>query len=298
MTVRYCLIDIGTNNVLLLLAEVDAGSYHVIERLNRISALAEGMQAGNLSQDGIDRVKMILAEYMTISEKYNAKPVLIGTSALRDAKNRYLLEDWLENEYSIPLRLISGSEEARLNGIANRDEFTPRNMLLFDIGGGSTEFTLIIDNQIRDCVSLELGIRRFHNRFGDNAFREISYIKNKLETINIEKPSDAVVIGIGGTVTSLAAMLQNMTVYDENKVYRYQIMRDDLNELIDDISDCTEQKLLEKISFNPLSKALLMAGGLIVREIIAHFNASDFFVSDRTWQFGVLKEIITGRYIV
>ncbi len=189
-------------------------------------------------------------------------------------------------------------KKARFNGIANINEFTAENLLLFDIGGGSTEFTLIIEGKVSECQSIDLGIRRFHNRFGDNAFKEINYIRNKLEKINIEIPSDAVLIGIGGTVTSLAAMLQNMTVYDEHKVHKYQIMRDDLNELLDEISDCPEQKILERIAFNPLSKALLMAGGIIVREIIAHFNASDFFVSDRTWQYGVLKEIITGRYKV
>ncbi|MDP8219949.1 MAG: hypothetical protein P9X26_01270 [Candidatus Stygibacter frigidus] len=298
MTNRYCLIDIGTNNVLLLLAEIDTGEYHIIKRLNRISALAEGMEAGNLSKDGIDRVKNILREYITIAEKYDAEPVLIGTSALREAENRYILEDWLEKEYSIPLRLITGDEEARLNGIANINEFTHENILLFDIGGGSTEFTLITKGEIRDIQSIDLGIRRFHNRFGDEAYQEVGYLRLKLNLITIRIPSGTMLVGIGGTVTSLAAMLQNMTVYNENKVHKYQITKVQLDKLFSEIANTPEDQVLERIAFNPLSKALLMAGGIIVREIIAHFNASNFFVSDRTWQYGVLKEIITGRYVV
>jgi len=298
MTNRYCLIDIGTNNVLLLLAEVDAGGYRIIERLNRISALAKGMKDGYLSLEGLKRVKQILREYLTIAEKYNAQPVLIGTSALREAGNRYLLEDWLQKEYFIPLRLITGYEEARLNGVANCDEFATRDMLVFDIGGGSTEFTLIVDNNIEECSSIALGIRRLHNMFGDNAYKEIRYLRNKLNTISFSKPSESVMVGIGGTVTSLAAMLQNLTVYNENKVHKYQVNKDDLDELLEEIAIMPEEKVAERIAFNPLSKALLMTGGIIVREIIAHFNASNFFVSDRTWQYGVLKEIITGRYVV
>jgi len=280
------------------MAEVENGAFRVIKRLNRISALAKGMQSGSLKDSGLQSVQRILTEYLAFARSQSAQPIIIGTSALREAENSYILANWLQQEYNFLLHLISGEEEARFNGIANINEFEQKDILLFDIGGGSTEFTLIIDGRVQECQSLELGIRRLHNKFGDTAFQEIDYITRKLNSVNINKPPAAILTGIGGTVTSLAGMQQSMTIYDEKKIHKYQISQLMLNELITRIKHCPENVLPELIPYNPVTKALLLTGATIVREIIARFNASDFFVSDRTWQYGVLAEIITGRYII
>ncbi len=298
MNKTYCLIDIGTNNVLLLLAEIQADGFRVLKRLNRISALGAGMKAGILQSDGIFRTQKILEEYIQIAHDHNTCPVLIGTSALREAENNYILRKWLSENYDLYLNLITGSEEARLNGLANINEFKDAELLLFDIGGGSTEFTLIKNKKISSCVSIGLGIRKMYNEFSDDACHQTEYIRNLLNSLTIKIPPSAILIGIGGTVTTLAALLQRIVLYDESSVHKYKILASQLDILLDRIQDSPENEIIDLIPFNPTNKALLLTGGLIVREIIAHFSVLDFFVSNRTWQYGVLSEIITGRYKV
>ncbi len=296
MDKTYCLIDIGTNNVLLLLAEIQADGFRVLKRLNRISALGSGMKAGMLQTAGIIRTQKILEEYIQIAHDHNARPVLIGTSALREAENSYILRKWLSENYDLYLNLITGKEEARFNGLANINEFNDSDLLLFDVGGGSTEFTLIKNKKISWCESIDLGIRRMYNAFGDDACHQTDYIRNLLNSLTIQKPPATILVGIGGTVTTLAALLKGIVMYDESSVHKYKIFASQLDILMNRIQDSPEEEIIDLIPFNPTSKALLLTGGLIVREIIARFSAFDFFVSDRTWQYGVLSEIITGRY--
>jgi exopolyphosphatase/pppGpp-phosphohydrolase len=96
-------------------------------------------------------------------------------------------------------------------------------------------------------------------------------------------------------VTSLAAILRHLK-NDRNAVHGYLITLKELDKLLDFVIMIPEHRVLELLPFNPVGKSFLLTGGMIVREIIARFSAHSFFVSDRTWQYGVLQEIITGRF--
>lgn len=293
---KYCLIDIGTNNVLFLLAETENDSYQVLQRLNRVSQLGKGMKGHCLDIGGINRLKLILDEYIEIACEHTAETILIGTSALREADNADLIRDWLSEKYDLPLNTITGEEEARYNGIANLDQFQGKDFLLFDIGGGSTELTLISEKRVKTCLSIKLGIQRINNRLGFDHKKQREYIRKVLWELTIERAENCLMIGIGGTATSLAALILRQREYDETQIQGYRISKKKLEQVYADILNSTEAEVQSMISFNPISKNLLLSGTLIVREMIARFNSPDFFVSDQTWQFGVLKEIVKGRF--
>ncbi|MCF7918504.1 MAG: hypothetical protein K9N06_01140 [Candidatus Cloacimonetes bacterium] len=290
------IIDIGTNNVQLLIADITLDGLTILKRDSRISALAENMKYNLLSGEGILRTFGIIEEFVTISRQYNCEIHLIATSAAREAKNIEVLRNLLRDKFALKLQIISGEEEARLNGLANINEFKATSLLLFDIGGGSTEFTFIRSNEIIRTESIKLGIRRLHNQFGDNTWQETEHIKNKLQVLKIKIDNDTVLAGIGGTVTSLGAMLQDMKVYDETLVQGFKIWNADIDGIYNKILTMSDEQVPLLIPFNPLTRPLLLTGIIIVREIIAHFKGCCFFVSDRTWQLGVLEEIRSGRW--
>ncbi len=293
---KFCLIDLGTNNAIMLLAEVDNAHYKVINRINRISALGEGMKDCLLQTPAIIRLQDIIAEFLHIASDSNAIPIIIGTSALREAKNSHLIQQWLNKKYHLHLKTISGTQEAYYNALANLDQFDYCSMLLFDIGGGSTEFSLIDNNNISSNYSINLGIRRLYNKYADLASAQIVTIRNLIASVNINMPNHTVLINSGETATSLAVILQKIAGSREIPPHKSRITLSQLDNLINFINDSDDNTISELSPANPLNKTLILTAAIITREIIARFNALDFFVSDRTWQFGVLMEIIAGRF--
>lgn len=288
---RFAIIDIGSNNVLLLIAEADEYNERTLYRESRISELSKGMYDRILTPEGITNTAEIIKDYLETAMRYHAKPVLIATSASREALNFKDLQDSLWQFSDERIKVISGEQEDFYNGLAHIYEFIADSKLLFDLGGGSTEFTLIENYQIKETVSVELGIRRLSNQFGYEAWKQTDHIKDLLNNVRTKTTKGTVFIGIGGTVTSLAAILLGMQEYSAEDVHGTILRKDDLDKLFVKIHEMPPEKVPDLIPFNPISKALLLSGLNIIREIIAHFKAPHIFVSDRTWQYGVLQEL-------
>ena len=106
----YCVIDVGTNNVLLIIASVNA-RINIIKRGSKISALGRDMRDGFLDIEAIDRTKFILTDFIKIAHEFTKKIIVVGTSCSRDAKNISLLSDWLKDKYQINYHIIFGDEE-------------------------------------------------------------------------------------------------------------------------------------------------------------------------------------------
>jgi exopolyphosphatase/guanosine-5'-triphosphate,3'-diphosphate pyrophosphatase len=296
MSQNKAIIDIGSNNVLLLIAQLQQKGELTLHRASRISELAKDMKDGMLAEAGIDRTLSIIRSYIAIARRFDSEIFLIATSAARDAVNINKLSMPLLNEYGLQLHIISGEEEAKFNGLANLNEFDAESLLVFDIGGGSTEFSLIQNQEITGKQSIDLGIRRLDNLFGNNAWQERVYIKKCLNEISIKPSKETMLVGVGGTVTSLAAMLLGLKKYDEKLVHGYKISCDDIENTLEKVKSLSAEQVPQLLPFNPISRSLLLTGIIIVREVIALFNAPVFFVSDRTWQYGILAEIRHGRW--
>ena len=207
----YSIIDVGTNNVLMLIATKENSNIKILHRGSSISALGKNIKDNILTKAAIARTRIILKEFIKISNKYTEKIIIIGTSCSRDSRNIDILSKWLKSKYKINYRIISGEKEAYFNGLANIHEFNQHNeMILFDVGGRSTEFTFIKNKKIIAIQTLKLGIRRMQNRFNSNYESKIQRTRDILKEVKIPDLENPVIIGIGGTVTSLVSIQNNL----------------------------------------------------------------------------------------
>ncbi|NQV17765.1 MAG: hypothetical protein HQ534_04400 [Armatimonadetes bacterium] len=287
----YSIIDIGTNNVLMLIATRENNNIKVLHRSSSISALGKNIKDNILTKAAITRTKTILKEFIRTSKKYTENIIIIGTSCSREARNIDILSKWLKTKYEINYRIISGEQEAYFNGLANIREFSQHNeMILFDVGGGSTEFTFIKNREIISNQTLQLGIRRLQNRFNSNYESKIQKTKDILEELQIPVLENPVIIGIGGTVTSLVSIQKNLKKYNPEIVHKSKITKKGLYILLEKLKKSSILDIASLIPFDPLRSDILATGTMIVKEIIDFFEVKEFYVSDRGFQFGVLMQ--------
>ena len=285
----YSVIDVGTNNVLLLIS-TSGTNPEIFLRRSATSALGKDMKDGMLTEAGILRAQKILAEFIALSKEFTQKIIIIGTSCSREAKNIGLLTDWLWQNYKINYQIISGEDEAILNGLANIEEFSEfDNLVLFDIGGGSTEFTYISNKRIINEITVPLGIRRFINEYGDNQKLICQKARELLVDIPHQLDQNIELIGIGGTACSLAAMKFGLKKYQSEIVHKSSLTSLELKNILEDIAKLSPEMLTAKLPFDTKRAEIIEVGALLIKEIVDSFQRSGFLVSDRGLQFGVLQ---------
>ena len=286
----YCIIDVGTNNILQLIAAVN-DRINIIKRDSQISALGKDMKNGFLDIAAIDRTKFILTDFIEKALEFTDNIIVVGTSCSRDAKNIFILSDWLKEKYQINYHIISGNEEANYNGLANINEFQEnKDIVMFDVGGGSTEFIWIKDRKIIQTQSIDLGIRRLQNLFGSDSRSKHKETQKLLKTLSSSPFDDPVLVGIGGTATSLSAMKFQLEEYDPQIVHKSKITISELKDVLSNLSEKTDNQIAKLMPFEPKRADLIETGTMIVTEILDYFGLKEFFVSDRGIQFGILMQ--------
>jgi len=202
-----------------------------------------------------------------------------------------LLSNWLENEYQLKYHIISGDEEARFNGLANINEFNEfKNIIMFDVGGGSTEFVWIKDGIITQTQSIDLGIRRLQNKFDNDYQGKYSETQRLLTSLSSTPFENYILIGIGGTSTSLSAMKFQLENYDPGIVHKSKVTISELRNILSDLRGKTTMEIEEIMPFEPKRADIIATGTMIVTEILDYFERTEFLVSDRGIQFGILTQ--------
>lgn len=293
---RFAVADVGTNNVLLVWAEIEDGRIEVVHRASRISALGKDMQEGMLTKKGIESVKGILRDFIEMTKVFADKIIIIGTSCSRESKNINLLSDWLEKRYNIKYRILSEDEEAELLGRANRkifDEYP--ELILFDIGGGSTEFIFYKGKEKLFQKSLPLGIRRLENSFSKDEKAKKEHIRKLLSGLPAELLKNPVLAGIGGTVTNISAVKRKLVFYDGTAIHKSSLSKGNVEYFLNLFRDLSVKGIAELMPFEPLRADIITSGILIILEIMNLFAAESIYVSDYGIQFGILSLIADNQ---
>ena len=294
---RAAAIDIGTNSCRLLIGERKSeNNFDVLTRKLEITRLGEGVdQNKRLKEAAVERVFKALKKYRAIIDDYQVEITrVIGTSALRDVDNSELLGDRV-SELGFKLEIISGKKEAELNYLgaaSNLDD----DFLLIAIGGGSTEFIWPEAEEIK-FESLNLGCVRMTEKFickpeqKTNA-AEINEIHNYVEALlrsklNFDKSFQ--LKGVGGTITTLAAVKLGMEDYDSSRVENLKISLSELNQIIDKLSSLTLEKRKEIKGLQPKRADIIISGLIILKDILEYINSSELYVSDQDLLYGLLK---------
>lgn len=248
---RIAVADLGTNSTRLLVGEVAAdGRVIEIERRTTVTRLGEGVdESGRLAPEAMERVYAALAEYRQIAEATGAtRLIAVATSAVRDAENGEELAAHVRDSIGFDLRTISGEEEARLTflgatagrqipgdaqGSAPAPAHADDEVLVIDIGGGSTEFVVGRPGSPPDFhVSTRLGSVRHterHLKSDPPRHEELEAMASSARSIIEEAVPDHVRartqagITVAGTPTSLAAIDQGLEPYDSSRVHGYRL---------------------------------------------------------------------------
>ncbi|MBC8527296.1 MAG: hypothetical protein ISS28_00385 [Candidatus Cloacimonetes bacterium] len=286
------IIDMGTNSVLLLISKQEEHKWKILHRDARTSSLGKGFNNSMLTENAIKRVQNILADFINISNKYNcSKIIIVGTSVSREAKNIKRISNWLERNYFLKLYILSEDDEIKYIYLANQKEFSEfNNMLIFDIGGGSTEFILIKNNKIIAQKSLKIGVRRLNNLFEKtndkkNYIKKILTDSHLLDKINFQFKS----IGVGGTVTNLIAVKKQLKIYIPEQVHKHILNKSDVDYFTKLWASISIDEVKKLIPFEPLRADVLLSGSLILKEIFKYFSIINIYVSDCGLQFGILQ---------
>ena len=285
---RVGVVDLGTNSTRLLVAEVDDGHVEEVARHTQITRLGEGVdERRKLLPLPIARVRNVLADYRRELEELGAERVLaIGTSAIRDAENGEAFLGEIEWSYGFATRLLSGSDEAQLTrrGVANGRELGDDTLVL-DVGGGSTELITARERTSLDLGSVRLTERHIHSDPPTDEELEAAARGVRDELPSLE-PDGAV--GVAGTITTLAAL--ELGGYDPQRVHGYRLSREGVGAQLDRLASLPLAQRRELAGLEPERAPVIVAGAVIVREVLDRYGLAGLEVSERDILHGAALE--------
>jgi exopolyphosphatase/guanosine-5'-triphosphate,3'-diphosphate pyrophosphatase len=298
---RVATIDIGTNTVLLLVAEKGEGGGIVplVERAE-ITRLGQGVdRTRTFSKDAIERTLACLAVYAAEIRRFGADAVdVVGTSALRDAGRAGA--EFVERAAQLlgaPPRVISGDEEAALTFAGGLEGLgLEGEVAAFDVGGGSTE---LIAGRTENGVprvearkSIDVGSVRLFERHVEHdppTTGELALVRSFVlgQLVGIPPPPrGGPLVGMAGTVTTLAAVARAIDPYDSTRIHGMRLDANEIEQTARRLAGITlvERKLVPGLE--PQRADVIPVGAVIVQAILAWAGASDLIVSDRGVRWG------------
>jgi len=302
---RIASIDIGTNTILLLIAEVEEGALKPLLEKETIVRLGEGVQKnGILLEEAMERGSQTLDQYLKECQKMGVQRIFAaGTSALREARNSDHFLERVEEKLNLSIEIISGEEEAQLSFLAvTRDLKEPRKpILVIDVGGGSTEFILGRGDRITQWVSLPLGSVRFTEQFllsdpvheeeWENMERQIQKL-----LVRIPHPKEPfLMVAVGGTATTLASVEQGLAEFILEKIHHFGLGRKALKSQLDLYRSKTIEERRKIPGLFPARADVILAGGAILYWTMEKLECPSVLISCHGVRYGLLYKKISDR---
>ncbi len=276
---KQAVVEIGTNSVKYTVAELQDGAVAFVKDINSVTRLGEGLdKTGVLSREAMERTAAVVADYVEQSHTDGAEQVeVIGTMALRSARNSNDFAKRVKELAHTDLRVISGEEEAGLSFAAVLGELqgsVARDMLVFDMGGGSTEFVYSALGKITRAFSINLGSVRLTENFLPYAPAPLSAVTRLKAVIRSElvkngvKGQPAYLAGTGGNLTTLFMVKEQMAEYDAEKLSGAVMSKTELEALINEIARRTIDERRAMRGMNPARADVVLAGACIVLSVM------------------------------
>lgn len=295
---RLASIDIGTNTILLLIAEAGDQKIKPLFEMETVVRLGEAVQAnGILTREAMKRAVETLSQYLERCQAMRVQNIFaVGTNALREAKNSGEFLRLVKEKMNLSIEVISGEEEARLSFLAVSKDLQKVNelILVVDVGGGSTEFILGRGNQIDQWISLPLGSVRFAEQYlRSDPVRQEEWntmekrIREQLANIpHSQEPFS--MVAVGGTATTLASVERGLEEFIPEKVHHFVLKKEALkNQLVLYRSKTIEER--KKISGLPAARAdVILAGGAILYLAMEELNCPSVLISCHGVRYGLL----------
>jgi exopolyphosphatase/guanosine-5'-triphosphate,3'-diphosphate pyrophosphatase len=305
---RVAAVDIGTNSTRLLVADVEGEGADArvkqIQREMRITRLGAGVDADRtLRPDAIERTVTVLREYGAIIERLGATRVrATATSAPRDASNRdEFFDPATEALRGTRPELLSGEDEAALSFLgATSGLHEPTPYLVIDVGGGSTEF-VVGTAKPEGLISVNIGCVRLTEQYlhGDPPEPEelsnaVSAVRDHLADVGRELPgiaAAATVVGLAGTVTTLAAVELGLSTYDPEAVHHFRLTRQAAEDVFRTLATEPIAQRRHNPGLDPGRVDVIVGGAVIVVSVLRHFGFAELLVSETDILDGLARSL-------
>jgi exopolyphosphatase / guanosine-5'-triphosphate,3'-diphosphate pyrophosphatase len=300
---RVGAIDIGTNTVLLLVAETgEDGELRAVEDHATITRLGQDVdKTRTLHPDAIARTTACLDAYAGVVRRLGVTRLdVVGTSAMRDAKGGELVRAHVKRVLGVEARVISGDEEARVSFAGATSGLgygaAGGELCVFDIGGGSTEVILgAAPSTVRWAKSFDVGSVRLterHVRADPPTAEELARVTADLDrTFTDIPPFAGVPVGVAGTMTTLAAVALELETYDGARVHGLEMPTTELRRVVHSLAAKTVADRRKVTGLEPKRADVIVAGGLVALALLERWSVKAVRISDRGVRWGIAQEL-------
>jgi exopolyphosphatase/guanosine-5'-triphosphate,3'-diphosphate pyrophosphatase len=303
---RYAVIDVGTNSVKFHIGEKQAdGTWTTVVDRADVTRLGEGLDAsgGAFAPDAMERTVAAIAAMAAEAQREGAAAVAaVGTMGVRTARNSGELIASVAQRCGIRIEVIPGAEEARLAYLAVKAGLGlgAGSMVIFDTGGGSSQFTFGRGAVVTEQFSLNVGAVRFAERYGlasvaspKDLQRAMDAIGAELSRLEAAAVPDALV-GMGGAVTNLTAVMLGLRAYDPEAVQGTALTGSEVDRQIELYRSHPTEERRRIVGLQPKRAEVILAGACIVRTVMRKLRKDELTVSDRGLRHGLLIDRFGG----
>lgn len=302
VAVRVAAIDCGTNSIRLLIADVEGSQVRDVTRVMRVVRLGEGVDiSGRLSPAAMQRTWAAVEDYAGQIRAAGAQQVrMVATSASRDAENAEDFVDGVVERLGQPPEVISGAEEAHLSFVGARSVLDlPGEVLVVDIGGGSTEF-VVGDEDVSAARSVNIGCVRMTERHlrddpptADQIVAATTDIDEAIEdarqATRFERAEH--LIGLAGSVTTVAALAMDLPEYDSSRIHGSRISEADVHRVTAEMLTATRAQRAAEPVMHPGRVDVIGGGALVLDRIMRAGQFGEVVVSEHDILDGIVLSL-------
>jgi exopolyphosphatase/guanosine-5'-triphosphate,3'-diphosphate pyrophosphatase len=294
-------IDIGTNTIILLVAEADIKNKKILSIYNeqRIPRLGKGLLPGKpISDEKIHELVIILSDYYSIIKKFKCEKIYVtATNALRIASNKNDLKELIKEKFGFDLNIVSGEDEADLTFKGAVFSYPDNSgSIVIDIGGGSTEIIAGNINNIYFKKSYQAGVVTLKERFlmhspplpGEmkDLKRYLNHFFRDLVKKEIEFQR---AFAIAGTPTTLGAMRLNLGQYNEDKLEGYLLKIKDIEGFAAELSELKDEEIIQRYKAVVKGREdVILSGTIILLHLMNLLKINEVIVTTKGIRYGAV----------
>lgn len=305
LSYRLGAIDVGSNSIRLIIAEpLREGNYRILDEEKAPARLSKGLSlTGQLSPEGVNQAFEALRRMKQIATGYQVRELsVIATCAVREATDGQAFVDRVKQELDLDIEVISAEREAHLafTSVARSFQLAGKNVAVADTGGGSTEIILASGNVVEAICGTPLGAVRVAEKFNAGQPMSNEQLDEMLDYIDRELRRSTrntllephVLIGSGGTFTTLAEMVMASKGQSGLPVRGCEVYRADVRHMLDKLRKLNIDARRALPGLSPERADIIVAGVAIIDRLMRHFELNRVTIHDRGVRDGLLLQMI------
>lgn len=299
MKKRIGIIDIGSNSVRLLLADIgENNSIRVINELKEYLRLGDGIDENKImSQEKIQLSLKTLNTYKNICTAFEVSEITaVATEAVRSAKNQKEFLDLMESQIGLKIEVLTGEEEAYYDYFSTINSLNVDNALIMDIGGASTELILVKHRKLIKSISLPFGAINLIKKFNITDILEKSqeedlksFLAEQFKNLQwLEEAKDYTLIGIGGSIRTLGKIHRKSIDYPLNLMHNYHIKAEDVISIYDSVKNKTNSQRKKIKGLSSDRADIFVGAAAAISTLIELYSMDNIIISRNGIREGLL----------